>query len=343
MAHWFHRRGFSDSAALVLECARLEGVEDPEMDFLRGRIAEERNDLPGADSIYRSLAVRHPNRPLYGDAIVTLGLKPPHGATLAETPGAAVFAISLLEPLTHRFPKDAALRLALGQAYLHRGLFGLAAASLDSALAMDSSLAEALPLRQAAYRKWKEEPVTMPDPAAARRALRGDSAADEAAVVIPGSMGLLGTYSVPWGASQAEVRRAYPAKPFAALANGNLREVFSRDGLSHDYVLAFKRGELWGMFVRVTDTAGIGGDLFGRILRLKSKISGEGRGTGQMACPDGRLFQGVIWENDDTFEFLAQFNDRQNQLRLARMDRKALPQNRRVCDLVRFLEPQAWK
>src|SRR6185436_1095418 len=158
---------------------------------------------------------------------------------------------------------------------------------------------------------------------------------------IPGSIALLGTYSVPWGSSQDAVRRAYPKKDFHNEPNGNLLDVFDLDGVRHEYLLAFKEGKLWGMRCFVTDSAGTAGDVFGRMIRTKTKISGEGRGTGEAACPGFRSFQGVIWENDDTFEFMAQFAGKENQVRLVRMARDFLPADRRLCDLVPYLNAEA--
>ncbi len=350
LAQLFFQRGHTDSAQLVLDYAAQSGAAGPELDFLRARIDEERDQLTEADSIYRALAAEYPQRARYAEAAATVGLKPPRGALGPSAHASAVFAISLLQPLTLRFPQDAALRLALGQAYLYRGLPALAAAALDTALLLDGSLAEARPLRDAAYRAWRESPGfaadTAPAPQTAAAAPRSDSEADDDGVVqviVPGSTALLGTYDVAWGSTPEDVRRAYPNKVFTVLPNGDLREIFSQNGRLHDYLLAFKQGMLWGVYVRVTDTTRSGSDLFGEVLQLKSKISGVGKGTGETTCPDGRTFQGVIWENDDTFEFLAQFNGHDNQVRLARLAESQLPGNHRVCDVAHYLDPAAWR
>jgi hypothetical protein len=154
---------------------------------------------------------------------------------------------------------------------------------------------------------------------------------------------LLGNYSVSWGSTPTEVRQAYPKKEFRVLPNGNLLDVFVSDGVKHEYLLAFRGGKLWGVRAYVTDSAGVAGDLFGRIIRTKVKISGEGKGTGEAKCNGYHAFQGAIWENDDTFEFMAQFQGEENRVRLARMGRDYLPQNRRLCDLVVFLREDSWK
>jgi hypothetical protein len=79
------------------------------------------------------------------------------------------------------------------------------------------------------------------------------------------------------------------------------------------------------------------------MIRMKTKISGEGRGTGEATCPGYRSFQGAIWENDDTFEFMAQFQGKENQVRLARIARAALPFDRRLCDMVSYLDRDFWE
>jgi hypothetical protein len=166
---------------------------------------------------------------------------------------------------------------------------------------------------------------------------------EQTPVVIPGSIALLGTYSVSWGSTQTQIRQAYPKKNFQTLPNGDLLDSFLQEGVRHEYVLAFKGGRLWGVRVLITDSAGVSGDLFGRTIRTKSKISGEGKGTGEAKCEGFKSFQGAIWENDDTFEFMAQFESESNRVRLARLSREALPRDRRLCDLVKFLREDAWK
>ena len=161
-------------------------------------------------------------------------------------------------------------------------------------------------------------------------------------MVLPGTIALLGAYNVPWGSTPLEVRGAYPAKKFRTLPNGDMMDEFAYDGAKHQYLLAFRSGRLWGIRVFVTDTAGNAGDIFGRLIRIKSKMSGEGKGTGEAECKGFRPFQGVIWESDDTFEFMAQFQTKERQIRMARLGRESLSQNRRLCDLVPYLQEETW-
>ena len=67
------------------------------------------------------------------------------------------------------------------------------------------------------------------------------------------------------------------------------------------------------------------------------------RGTGEAKCAGFKSFQGAIWENDDTFEFMAQFENENNRVRLARIGREYLPEDRRLCDLVTYLREDSWK
>jgi hypothetical protein len=107
--------------------------------------------------------------------------------------------------------------------------------------------------------------------------------------------------------------------------------------------LGFKEGKLWGIRVVVSDSASQTGDIFGRMIRTKMKISGEGKGTGETVCNGYRTFQGVVWETDDTFEFMLQFQGKETEVHLIRLASEALPQGKRLCDMAGFLKDEAWK
>jgi hypothetical protein len=235
--------------------------------------------------------------------------------------------------------------MALGQAYFRRGLYGMATECFDSSLKYDPSLPGLPEKRDAAYASLIRQSVPARTAAqrSAAKSVDALSPEEQTPVVIPGSIALLGTYSVPWGSTQTQVRQAYPRKTFTTLANGNLMDSFLQEGVRHDYLLAFQAGKLWGIRVLVNDSAGVSGDLFGRIIRTKAKISGEGKGTGEAKCDGYKSFQGAIWENDDTFEFMAQFENESSRVRLARIGREYLPRERRLCDLVKFLRDDSWK
>jgi tetratricopeptide (TPR) repeat protein len=350
LADLYYQKGADDSALMALEYGLEKGWRTNRMSLVQGRLWEARGFLGKADSAYRRLLAKEPDNSEYAEALATLGWKPVRGG---EGAAGAVFAISLLDPLARQNPRDVPLWMALGQAYYHRGLYGMATECFDSSLKYEPAYPGLAARRNAAYealmRESRKTPVTSVSPGAeARKTAKppraGDGASEEQTpVVIPGSIALLGTYSVPWGSSQAAVRGAYPKKDFRTLPNGDLMDVFMSEGVRHEYLLAFREGKLWGMRIFVSDSAGVGGDLFGRMIRTKTKISGEGKGTGETLCQGSRGFQGVIWENDDTFEFMAQFDGRQNEVRLVRMGRDYLPAKRRLCDLVPYLNAEKWR
>lgn len=362
LADLYYRNGADDSARMALEYGEEKGWKTDRMALMQGRLWEAGGFLHQADSAYRALLAKDPGNREYAEALATLGWKPvrsggARAATGSNDPAAAVFAVSLLDPVARQYPRNAPLWMVLGQAYYHRGLFGLATECFDSSLKYDAALPGLAAKRGAAFEAWTRETarpqVTSTLPHAGGASMdsarpRGEarpplSAEEQAPVIIPGSIALLGTYNVPWGSSPAAVRGAYPHKEFQTQANGNLLDVFDEDGIQHEYLLGFKGGKLWGIRVFITDSAGTAGDLFGRMIRTKTKISGEGKGTGEASCPGYRPFQGVIWENDDTFEFMAQFNGKENQVRLVRLGRDYLPANRRLCDLVPFLNAESWQ
>jgi tetratricopeptide (TPR) repeat protein len=310
------------------------------MALVQGWLWESRGFLAKADSLYRAWQARDPGNPAFREALATLGWKPPSRAGNASDAEAA-FAISLLDPLARQHPQNAPLWMALGQAYFRRGLYGMATESFDSSLKYDPVLPGLAEKRDAAYQALlRAAPAKGEAPAPKPAGLSPD---EQVPVIIPGTIALLGTYSVPWGSTPTEVRQAYPKKAFRTLPDGNLLDVFEQDGIKHEYLLAFRQGKLWGVRAWVTDSAGVSSDLFGRMIATKAKISGEGKGTGEAKCNGYRAFQGAIWENDDTFEFMAQFQGEDHRVRLARLGRDYLPQNRRLCDLVVFLRDDTWK
>ncbi len=351
LAVLFFQTGAEDSARMALEYGEEKGVKTDRMALVQGWLWESRGFLPKADSLYHELQAKDPANPVYAEAIATLGWKPQTRVVGDSSAGArpadaeAIFAISLLDPLARQHTRNGPLWMALGQAYFRRGLFGMATECFDSSLKYDATLPGLPEKRDAAYQALIRQsvPARTALQRAAPKSVDALSPDEQTPVVIPGSIALLGTYSVPWGSTQTQVRQAYPKKTFQTLANGNLMDSFLSDGVRHDYLLAFKAGHLWGIRVYVTDSAGVSGDLFGRIIRTKAKISGEGKGTGEAKCNGFKSFQGAIWENDDTFEFMAQFESESNRVRLARIGRDFLPRDRRLCDLVLFLREDAWK
>lgn len=365
LATLYMQVGAADSARMALEYGQEMGWKTDRLTLVQGWLWEASGFLPKADSVYRALVEKDPANEDYARALVTLGWKPfkapgrPAGkssgkgsASQGQNNGAdAIFALSLLDPMARQNPGNAALWMALGQAYYHRGLYGMATECFDSSLKAEPGLPGLAEKRELAYQSWSRESAwakashsgTVEAARARRERERSPlSFEEQTPVVLPGAIALLGTYSVPWGSTPVDLRRAYPAKTFRNMPGGNLMDEFDHDGVTHQYLLAFKEGHLWGVRIFVTDSAGVGGDLFGRLIRIKTKISGEGKGTGEAACPGFIPFQGAIWETDDTFEFMAQFSGKENQIRLVRMDRNQLPQNRRLCDLVPFLKAETW-
>jgi Tetratricopeptide repeat len=308
---------------------------------------EYKGHIAKARAGYDSLIGEYPRWEAAQRLRETLGLK---GS--AEPEGReALFAIQTLDPLVKAYPRNAPLRLALAKAYAKRELHGMAVMQLDSALALDPQLPEGENLRNEAYDRWMSQEsragssaLTRAASAAAARVREDGSGSDgQDRAIVPGSMALLGTYGVSWAASSYKVREAYPEKTFLPTAGGHLIDRYVFEGLLHENLLAFRNDSLYGVLAQVSDTSNLSIDVFGRMIRIKTKISGEGKGTGEASCAGYRSFQGAIWENDDTFEFMAQFQGKENQIRLARVARWALPQDRRLCDLVRYLDRNTWE
>ncbi len=337
----FLAEGHPDSAAQAITVAEENRWLDASLQMARAWWWELRGDLNKARRTYDSLLTAQPGLATAKRLRANLGLKGGRDASAMQ----ALFAIQTLDPLVRQYPKNGPLRLALAKSYVKRGLFGLAVIELDTALMLDATLPGIQEMRTEAMRQWLAQDdkakASLPTPKIQHEPvspLEGDDR-----VIIPGAIALLGTYSVPWHASPIQVRAAYPEKTFLRTAQGNLVDRFFYDGLVHEYLLAFHHDSLWGVLAMASDSGGTHIDVFGRMIRIKTKISGEGRGTGEASCPGYRSFQGAIWENDDTFEFMAQFQGKENQVRLARISRHAMPEDKRLCELVRYLDRDTWE
>ncbi len=347
LATLFFQNGSEDSALMALEVSQEKGLKSDQMDLVQAWLWEGHGFLRKADSVYHRLVEKNPRDPNFAEALATLGWKPAsRKGTTRPSDAEAIFAVSLLDPLARQHTHNAPLWMALGQAYFRRGMFGLATESFDSSLKYEPTLPALNEKRDAAYNaliRENDRPLTAEEAKKQRPRFHGPSMEDQTPVVIPGSIALLGTYSVAWGSSQTQVRQTYPKKEFVNLPGGNLLDTFVQDGLKHSYFLAFRDGKLWGIRVLVSDSARNTGDVFGRTIRTKVKISGEGKGTGEASCPGSTSFQGVIWENDDTFEFMAQFKGKENQVHLVRIGHDYLPSNRRLCDMAKYLSDAVWR
>lgn len=339
LAQAFLAEGHADSAAQAITVAEENHWQDASLQMARAWWWELRGDLNKARRSYDSLLTAQPGLAVAKRLRSNLGLKGGRDASALQ----ALFAIQTLDPLVRQYPKNGPLRLALAKSYVKRGLFGLAVIELDTALLLDAALPGIQEMRTEAMRQWLAQDDKAKIPLLAAKAVPASPLEGDDRVIIPGAIALLGTYSVPWNASLIQVRAAYPDKNFTRTAQGNLVDRFFYDGLMHEYLLAFHHDSLWGVLALVSDSGGTHIDVFGRMIRIKTKISGEGRGTGEASCPGYRSFQGAIWENDDTFEFMAQFQGKENQVRLARISRHAMPEDKRLCELVRYLDRDTWE
>src|SRR5690606_7447814 len=107
--------------------------------------------------------------------------------------------------------------------------------SFDSSLKYDPARPGLSEKRDAAYRALIGQSARP----SSRRAQSSDYASDDqASVVIPGSIALLGAYSVSWGYTQNQVRQTYSSKDFRTLPNGNITEAFVHEGVRNEHLLA---------------------------------------------------------------------------------------------------------
>ncbi|MFC1584931.1 tetratricopeptide repeat protein [Fibrobacterota bacterium] len=341
LAFTYYKLGQDDSAALVVEHAKHIGLNNSQVRFTEALLWEASGRLDAARKTYEKLMKQDGNE-MYRWALATLGKKPSR-AKLVEAVEIeerdweeATSAIEILDPLVKLYHENAPLWFALGKAYLQRELFAHAVECFDSAMKYDPDIPLAMEQRKLALKGielqgYYKQPKEAKIPEGTIRPL------DKKDKIV------LGHYYLHWGASKEEVFEAYPDIEFQELENGNLREVSFRDNQRNETLLGFKKGKLWGIRVFIIDTTRGPEDLFGELIGLNSQISGKGKATGSASCAGFKPFQGIVWENEDTVEIMAQFKGKEWQIRLARTGRESLTTGYKLCDMLALLDTDTWK
>ena len=83
---------------------------------------------------------------------------------------------------------------------------------------------------------------------------------------------------------------------------------------------------------------GVAPEIFSRLSKQNSRISGIGNNTGETICDDGVVMDAVVWETRDNFEILARIVGKPAEVRMVRLDRRTLPPSgMKLCDYLPLL------
>ena len=155
---------------------------------------------------------------------------------------------------------------------------------------------------------------------------------------------MLGHYVVRYGATPREFFKKYSIGNFRPVANNVWQETFYVAPYMHTYTVVFDSlNHFREVHVVVYDSSsstnhlGIAPEIFTRLLKQNSRISGIGNSTGETDCGDGLIIDAAVWETQDNFEMLARVVGKPAEVRMVRFDKSALPPGLKLCDYGKYL------
>jgi tetratricopeptide (TPR) repeat protein len=339
----FHDQGYLDSCQALVSHALGKHPHNPDLLYLKALLLDYNGEYDRAETLYNTLQGLNPDDSRYSEALTSLGTKNPPSSDgnsdLRVDPSEkARIALDILQPLVDQYPENTPLRFALGKALFASRLFFRAQEEFERIIQSDSTFPEIdlylQKSKDAGSRKFAREEILSTHRLV--DSLRSITPSD-----IPDPSERLGHYLVRWGLSPAEFFKKVSPQRFTQKSDFHWVEQFIDEARVHTYTLLFDSTGYYGVHVLVKDTNFVNNprvftDLFGAMISLNSRISGQGTSTGQSSC-EGSSFQGVVWETRDNFELLAQLNNKKDEIRIIRLERSHLPPSQKMCDYLPFL------
>ena len=347
LAQLYHDQGVIDSCTALVEYALSQYPADAELLLLQGFLMEYQGRFDAAEKIYRRILAFRPDFEKANAAVASLGEKSPPGpgTGVALSPrDRAQVACEILEPLVEKYPENMPLREALGLAYMKGRDFERARTQFREIAARDPDYPDI-------QQRIQEASVTKPAPVAKNNGLADDlnRAVDSLRVTMgPATKHdfttMLGHYLVRYGATPGEFFKSYAVGNFRPVKTNVWQESFYVDPYKHTYTVVFDSlNHFREVHVSVFDSSsgshhlGVAPEIFTRLLKQNSRISGIGNSTGETDCGDGNVIDAAVWETQDNFEILARFVGKPAEVRMVRFDKEALPAGLKLCDYIPYL------
>ena len=347
LAELYHRNGLLDSCSALVEYSLAQYPVDAKLLLLQGYLHEYQGRFDAAEKLYQRILAFDPDFAPAREAAATLGEKSPPG------PGTGVVlspqdrvqtACDILEPLVEKYPENLPLREALGRAYMKGRQFDRARTQFQEIQKSDPEYPE-IQQRIQETNITRPAPINKNDGLAANLNRALDSLRESAG---PSSSHdfttMLGHYVVRYGATPREFFKKYSIGNFRPVANNVWQESFYIAPYMHTYTVVFDSlNHFREVHVVVYDSAsttnhlGIAPEIFTRLLKQNSRISGIGNSTGETDCGDGLVLDAAVWETQDNFEMLARVVGKPAEVRMIRFDKSALPPGLKLCDYSKYL------
>lgn len=349
LAKVYHDDGILDSAALVVDYALTQFPLSSELMLLRGYLAEYNGKFDVAEKTYQRILAFRPDFEKARRAMATIGEKTAPGKNghyAGSSRDRAQVACDILAPLVERYPENLPLREALGTAYIKAHMFDMARREFNYILKNDpeypdikSRLNELEQVRKAAIEEYNNGLTANLNRAV--DSLRGTMMPEKKHDFST----KLGHYLVRYGASSQEFFRKYSMANFKQVKRFVWQESFYENPYQHTYTVVFDSlNRFKEVHVVVFDSAsnsnhlGVAPEIFTRLLKQNSRISGISNNTGETDCGDGVIMDAAVWETRDNFEILARIVGKPAEVRMVRLDRKTLPPSGlKLCDYLPLL------
>jgi tetratricopeptide (TPR) repeat protein len=349
LAKVFHDDGVLDSAALVVDYALTQFPLSSELMLLRGYLAEYNGKFDVAEKTYQRILAFRPDYEKARRAMATIGEKTApgkNGLYAGSSRDRAQVACDILAPLVERYPENLPLREAMGTAYMKAHMFDMARREFNYILKNDpdypdikSRLNELEQVRRVAIEEYNNGLTANLNRAvdSLRESMMPERKHDFSTK--------LGHYLVRYGASSQEFFRKYSASNFKQVKRFVWQETFYENPYHHTYTVVFDSlNRFKEVHVVVFDSAsnsnhlGVAPEIFTRLLKQNSRISGISNNTGETDCGDGTIMDAAVWETRDNFEILARIVGKPAEVRMVRLDRNTLPPSGlKLCDYLPLL------
>lgn len=349
LADILHSKGELDSCSAVVNFALTQFPVNPRLMILKGFLAEYKGEYSEAEKLYQRILAFRPDYAPARSAIATVGEKVAPGGMgsgAGSSRDRAELACEILVPLVERYPENLPLREALGIAYTKGRMYDQAERQFKEILKNDTEYPDIQQRLQevsearAAYAVERNIGLT----ANLNRAV--DSLRESMQPTSKHDFSTkLGHYLVRYGASPKEFFKKYSISNFRPVRNFVWQEGFYEPPYQHTYTVVFDSlNHFRRVHVAVYDSSsytnhvGAAPEVFSRLVKLNSRISGVGNSTGETDCGDGLVMDAVVWETRDNFEILARFMGKPAEVRMVRLDKSSAPAGLKLCDYVSYLK-----
>ena len=348
LAKVYHDGGVLDSASSVVEYALTQFPLSSELLLLRGYLAEYNGKFDVAEKTYQRIIAFRPDFESARRAMATIGEKvaPGKDGYAGSARDRAQVACDILIPLTERYPENLPLREALGLAYLKNHSFDLARREFNYILKNDPDYPD-IKVRLNEVDQARKMAIDEFNNGLTENLNRAvDSLRESKLPELKHDFSTkLGHYLVRYGASSQEFFKKYSLANFKQVKRFVWQESFYESPYKHTYTVVFDDANRFKeVHVLVYDSSstsnhlGVAPEIFSRLLKQNSRISGISNNTGETDCGNGVIMDAAVWETRDNFEILARIVGKPAEVRMVRLDRNTIPASgMKLCDYLPLL------